>query len=103
MINSKPVATPMDRFYNDNVTQNTEAAENGSVQLHRSIGLRDEYVMQRVQMVGRNAYVNYCEAYNDCAPEDLPALQAKKSIYNMLRVRKRRRKPYLLTRVLRSF
>ena len=27
--------------------------------------------MQRVQMVGPKAYVNYCEAHNDCAPEDL--------------------------------
>ena len=44
----------------------------GSVQLYRSLGLRDEYVMQRVQMVGPRAYANYCEAYNDCAPEDLP-------------------------------
>ena len=44
----------------------------GSVQLYRSLGLRDEYVMQRVQMVGPKAYANYCEAYNDCAPEDLP-------------------------------
>lgn len=44
----------------------------GSVQLYRSLGLRDEYVMQRVQMVGNRAYANYCEAYNDCAPEDIP-------------------------------
>ena len=28
--------------------------------------------MQRVQMVGPKACANYCEAYNDCAPEDLP-------------------------------
>ncbi len=44
----------------------------GSVQLYRSLGLRDENVMQRVQMVGPKAYMNCCEAYNDCAPEDLP-------------------------------
>jgi len=50
----------------------------GSVQLFRSLGLRDEYVMQRVQMVGHRAYANYCEAYNDCAPEDLPRFSSEK-------------------------
>ena len=28
--------------------------------------------MSKVQMVGARAYANYCEAYNDCSPEDLP-------------------------------
>ena len=44
----------------------------GSVQLYRSLGLRDEYIMQKVQMVGPRAYATYCAAYNDCAPNDLP-------------------------------
>lgn len=44
----------------------------GSVQLLRTLGLRDEYVMQKVQMVGARSYANYCEAYNDCKPDDLP-------------------------------
>ena len=44
----------------------------GAIQLYRSLGLKDEYIMQRVQMVGARAYSNYCEAYNDCAPRELP-------------------------------
>ena len=44
----------------------------GSVQLYRSLGLKDEYIMKKVQMVGTNAYLRYCEAFNDCAPEELP-------------------------------
>lgn len=43
-----------------------------SLQLYCSLGPRDEYVMQRVQMLGPIAYANACEADNDCAPEDLP-------------------------------
>ena len=44
----------------------------GAVQLYLSIGLRDENIMQRVQMTGQHAYTNYCAAYNDCAPRELP-------------------------------
>jgi len=44
----------------------------GAVQLYRSLGLKDEYIMKKVQMVGANAYLRYCEAFNDCAPEELP-------------------------------
>ena len=44
----------------------------GSIQLYRSLGLRDEYVMEKVQMVGQRAYATYCAAYNDCAPPSLP-------------------------------
>ena len=45
----------------------------GSVQLYRSLGLLDVEIMKIIQMVGANAYRNYCEAYNDCLPEQLPA------------------------------
>ncbi len=48
------------------------STKRGSVQLFRSLGIRDEFVMQRDQMIGARAYANYCEAYNDCRPEDLP-------------------------------
>lgn len=44
----------------------------GCVQLYRSLGMRDEHVMEIVQMSGDNAYANYCAAYNDCAPNELP-------------------------------
>lgn len=44
----------------------------GSVQLYRSLGLLDEYIMQLIGMTGPNAYANYCAAYNDCAPVELP-------------------------------
>lgn len=44
----------------------------GAVQLYRSLGLRDEQVMEIVQMTGANAYANYCAAYNDCGPSDIP-------------------------------
>ena len=44
----------------------------GSVQLYRSLGLRDEAIMEIIQMSGQNAYANYCAAYNDCAPKSLP-------------------------------
>ena len=48
------------------------------VLLFRSLGLRDEYIIQRIQMVGPKAYANYCEAYNDCAPEDLPRFSSQR-------------------------
>lgn len=44
----------------------------GSVQLYRSIGYRDEHIMQKVQMTGQRAYANYCAAYKDLAPQELP-------------------------------
>ena len=44
----------------------------GCVQLYRSLGLRDENIMEIIQMTGPNAYTNYCAAYNDCAPSSLP-------------------------------
>lgn len=44
----------------------------GSVQLYRSLGLRDEFVMQKIQMSGYRAYANYCAAYNNCRENDLP-------------------------------
>jgi len=44
----------------------------GCVQLYSSLGLSDEMIMQIVQMTGHHAYANYCAAYNDCAPLELP-------------------------------
>lgn len=44
----------------------------GCIQLWRSLGLRDEQIMEIVQMCGTNAYANYCEVFNDCAPNDIP-------------------------------
>lgn len=44
----------------------------GCIQLYRSLDIRDEQIMQIVQMTGPNAYSNYCAANNDCAAEDLP-------------------------------
>lgn len=44
----------------------------GCVQLYRSLGIRDEQIMEIVQMTGPQAYANYCAAYNDCRPSDLP-------------------------------
>lgn len=44
----------------------------GSVQLYRSLSLRDEMIMEIIQMTVHHAYENYCAAYNDFAPEELP-------------------------------
>lgn len=44
----------------------------GSVQLYRSLGIRDESVMEIIQMKGHHAYSNYTAAYSDCVPVDLP-------------------------------
>lgn len=44
----------------------------GAIQLYRALGLRDKYIMQKVQMSGSRAYDNYCAAYNDCCPADQP-------------------------------
>ena len=41
----------------------------GAVQLYRSLELKNEYIVKKVQMVGANAYLKYCEAFNDCALE----------------------------------
>lgn len=46
--------------------------KSGYVQLCRSLGIRDEMVMQIVQMSRNHAYTNYFAAYNDCAPEEIP-------------------------------
>ena len=50
----------------------------GSVQLYRSLGLRDEAIMEIIQMSGYQAYSNYCAAYNDCAPPELPRFNSVK-------------------------
>lgn len=44
----------------------------GAFQLYRSLGLRDEFIMQKIQMVGNRANATYCAAYNDCSSQDLP-------------------------------
>lgn len=44
----------------------------GSVQFYKSLSLKDECIMKKVQMIGSNAYLRYCEAFNDCAPQELP-------------------------------
>ena len=56
----------------DAAMYSAHSLKRGSVQLYRFLGLRDEYVMQKVQMVGPGAYATYCATYNDCAPNDLP-------------------------------
>ncbi len=35
-------------------------------------GIRDEQIMEIIQMIGSNAYRNYCATYHDSAPTDLP-------------------------------
>ncbi len=56
----------------------------GSVQLYRSLGIRDEQIMEINQMIGTNSYANYCAAYNDCAPTDLPRFS---NVRDFLRLR----------------
>ena len=56
----------------DTLMYSGHSLKRGAVQLYRSLGLKDEYIMKKVQMVGANAYLRYCEAFNDCAPDDLP-------------------------------
>jgi len=52
----------------------------GAVQLYRSLGVRGEQVMEIVQMKGPRAYANYCEAYNDCAPNSLSRFHSVKEV-----------------------
>lgn len=50
----------------------------GSVQLYRSLNVRDDYISKEIiQMKGWNAYANYCSAYNDCAPSSLPQFSSR--------------------------
>lgn len=44
----------------------------GLVQLYRIL-LGDEQIMEVFQMKGFHAHENYCAAYNDCAPSELPS------------------------------
>lgn len=50
----------------------------GSVQLHRSLGYMDEFIMRKIGMVGPNAYANYCATYNDYSPGELPRFNSWK-------------------------
>ncbi len=54
----------------------------GAVQLYRSLNLRDEQIMEIVQMKGSHAYANYCAAYNDCAPPSLPRFSSWRDFVN---------------------
>lgn len=44
----------------------------GCVQLYRSLNVKDEQIMEIIQMKVQNAYSNYTAAYNGYAPSDLP-------------------------------
>ncbi len=44
----------------------------GFVQLYRPLEIRDEQILEIIQMIGANAYANYYAAFKDCAPLDLP-------------------------------
>lgn len=46
----------------------------GSVPLHGSLGMRDEMVKKLVQMTGPLEYTNYCTAYHECGPNDIPRM-----------------------------
>ena len=50
----------------------------GSVQLYRSLVLCDELIMKLSQMSGYQEYANYCDAYNNCAPPELPCFNLVK-------------------------
>jgi len=38
--------------------------------------------MEIVQMKGPRAYANYCEAFNDCAPNSLPRFDSAKNFWS---------------------
>lgn len=44
----------------------------GAVQLYRTLGLKDQSVMRKVQMSGSRAYSTYCNTYSDCNADSLP-------------------------------
>ncbi len=54
----------------------------GVVQLYHSLNLRDEQIMEIVQMKCSHAYANYCAAYNDCAPPSLPRFSSWRDFVN---------------------
>ena len=62
-----------------------------SVQLHRSLGLSDDYVMQRVEMVRPKLTRTIVRPMMTLHQKTCPDLQAKMSTYNMLKVFKRGR------------
>ena len=49
----------------DTVWYTGHSIKRGTVQLYRSLGVRDEQVRERIQITGPNAYANYTAAYND--------------------------------------
>jgi hypothetical protein len=44
----------------------------GSVQLYRTMGVTDNWIMRRINMTGEYAYLRYTEAFNDAAPTPIP-------------------------------
>jgi hypothetical protein len=44
----------------------------GSVQLYRTLGVSDTWIMRRIHMTGEYAYLRYTEAFNDAAPIPVP-------------------------------
>lgn len=51
----------------------THSLKRGWVQLYKSLGLRNENILEIIQMIGTNVYANYCAVYNDCTPNSLPS------------------------------
>lgn len=60
----------------DTIEYTGHSLKRGSVQLYRSLNLRDEQVTETIQMKGPHAYANCCAAYNDCAPPNLPCFSS---------------------------
>jgi hypothetical protein len=44
----------------------------GSVQLYRTMGVSDSWIMRRINKSGEYAYLRYTEAFNDAAPIPIP-------------------------------
>ena len=63
----------------DVIMYSGHSIKRGAVQLYRSLNMRDEQIMEIIQMKGPHAYANYCAAYNDCAPPSLPRFSSWKS------------------------
>ncbi len=58
---------------NDDVVISTgHSIKRKCVQLYWSLGLRDEQMVEIVQMRVKNASTTYNAAYNDCHPPDIP-------------------------------
>ncbi len=60
----------------DAFTYSGFSIQRGHVPLFRSLNLRDEHIMEIVQIRGSHAYASYCAPYNDCAPPTIPRYSA---------------------------